>query len=141
MASTQQSAMCGPRWLEHVGCLLNNRQQKGCVVEHLSTSKHVHRLSHGRLSQEAFGAAARLAAQHGWSLYYLRPKVHMMGHLVCHVCNLLLLILACPIGLSLPFSKARSGASIGESNVSICAISSLFCSQLLPQALYRFCYS
>lgn len=33
-------------------------------------------------TQEAFGALARLSADQGWRLWYLRPKVHMFQHIV-----------------------------------------------------------
>ena len=32
--------------------------------------------------EEAFGACARLAADRRWALFYVRPKVHMMQHVV-----------------------------------------------------------
>ena len=33
-------------------------------------------------AQEGYGALARLAKTKGWNLYYMRPKVHMMQHVV-----------------------------------------------------------
>lgn len=36
--------------------------------------------------QEAYGAAARLSAGLNWKLYYVRPKCHMMGHVLNLAC-------------------------------------------------------
>ena len=39
--------------------------------------------------QEAYGGCARLSSLKSWSLWYMRPKIHMMGHVVTHGCILL----------------------------------------------------
>lgn len=36
----------------------------------------------GSLSKEAFGAAASLSRARGWRLFYVRPKLHMMAHVL-----------------------------------------------------------
>ena len=33
-------------------------------------------------SEEAYAVAARLSRDRGWRLFYMRPKIHMMGHIV-----------------------------------------------------------
>ncbi|CAK9083411.1 unnamed protein product [Durusdinium trenchii] len=33
---------------------------------------------------ESYGGCARLSAINGWNLWYLRPKAHMICHLMCH---------------------------------------------------------
>lgn len=37
--------------------------------------------------QEAYGGCARLSSLKSWSLWYMRPKIHMMGHVVTHGCK------------------------------------------------------
>ena len=39
--------------------------------------------------KEAYGGSARLSSMQKWALFYMRPKIHMMCHLVMHVCKLL----------------------------------------------------
>ena len=40
-----------------------------------------------RLAEEAFGALARLSADRGWRLWYLRPKVHLFQHVTFLGCK------------------------------------------------------
>ena len=39
------------------------------------------------VGQEAYGAAASLSKSLGWSLWYMRPKCHMMMHLLPGLCS------------------------------------------------------
>ncbi|CAL1128522.1 unnamed protein product [Cladocopium goreaui] len=50
----------------------------------LSRSEAIRAVEHGWNMLEAYGGCARLSSSLGWRLWYVRPKLHMMSHVVTH---------------------------------------------------------
>ena len=92
MAFSKRSPLSGQAWVGHGWILVAFLVRPSRTLGYSEVSPLSKKFSHALgifnifslATQEAFGGCASLAASCGWKLWYLRPKLHMFLHVVCH---------------------------------------------------------
>lgn len=77
-------------WVEPLGIFFANQ----LVMCKPKTFWEIPFSAHGidKNNQESYGACARLSLSEQWSLFYMRPKLHMFAHIVKHACKKLCVV-------------------------------------------------